>query len=137
MVVLTLLLSPAEGSAQDEKALEQLAGSRFVAGDVTGALDALNEMDAPRVDSVKVDGLVRSNRTLVNDYLGLRVGELFTAEKLKRLERRLDELPTASSGKVRFDPSADTTTVTPIVFEREPFPSAPMDWAPWVLGPCF
>lgn len=117
-------------STEDEATLKRLAESRFIIGDMKGALDALNEIDAPRVGTVKVEGLVRSNRTLVNDYLGLQPGELFTAEKLVRIERRLDELPVASSGKVRFDPEGKVATVTPIVFERAPFPTAPMDWLP-------
>lgn len=117
-------------SAEDEATLKRLAESRFSVGDMKGALDALNEIGAPRVGTVKVEGLVRSNRTLVNDYLGLQPGELFTAEKLARIERRLEELPVASSGKVRFDPIGGVATVTPIVFERAPFPTAPMDWLP-------
>ncbi len=98
-------------------------------GDMAGALDALNEIDSPRVDQVKIEGLVRSNRRQIHDYLGLKPGELLTAEKLERTRRRLEELPTSSSGKIRFDPIGGRATVTPIVFERQAYPTDLMDLA--------
>src|SRR5688572_13886763 len=126
--VLALLLCSRDGWAQQHKAqpdrderraLESAAEDRFVVGDMAGALDALNEIDSPRVDQVKIEGLVRSNRRQIHDYLGLKPGELLTAEKLERTRRRLEELPTSSSGKIRFDPIGGRATVTPIVFERQ------------------
>jgi hypothetical protein len=114
----------------DDRRIVSLAESRFVVGDVTGALDALNRIDLPRVSSVKVEGLVRAKRRVVTDYLGLQPGELFTAGKLAQTARRLEELPVASSGTVRFDPLGRVATVTPIVSERAPFPGAPVDWVP-------
>jgi hypothetical protein len=105
------------------------ADSLFVSGDVKSALDALNEVGEPHVGAVKVEGLVRSKRTQVYDYLDVRPGELLTAGKLSRLERRVDELPTASYGLARYDPIAGSATVTPIVFERDLFPTGMADLA--------
>ena len=136
--VVALLLCSRDGWAQQQKsqpdsdarrALESAAGDRFVVGDMAGALDALNEMDPPRIDQVKIEGLVRSNRRQINEYLGLKPGELLTAEKLERTRRRLEDLPTSSGGKIRFDPVGGRATVTPIVFERQAYPTDLMDLA--------
>jgi hypothetical protein len=115
---------------QEQQTWRALANSRFLTGDVEGALDALNQINEPRVANIKVEGLVRTKRLLVHEYLELEPGELFTAEKLSRLDRRINELPVASHGKVRYDPIAGTAIVAPIVFERDLAPSGLMGWSP-------
>lgn len=154
-VSVTLLLLPIHGLAQQQPEREErardgreislaerqewraLAISRFQTGDVKGALDALNIIGEPRVSSIKVEGLVRTRREVVNDYLDIEPGELLTAGKLARAERRLAELPVASSASVRYDPIAGNAAVTPIVFERKLLPQGPPDWAPVVVRAVF
>jgi hypothetical protein len=142
-VVLTasiLLVLPVAGSAQqqsEERVTPQerqmwrsIANARFLTGDVKGALDALNQIDEPRVGTIKIEGLVRTDRKLVTEYLGLETGELFTAEKLSRLDRRINELPAVSHGKVRYDPIDGRAIVRPVVYERDFMPSGLMGWSP-------
>ena len=141
LTLMTVLLLPSVGLAQqpsedrvitpqERQTWRALANSRFMTGDVEGALDALNQIDEPRVATIKVEGLVRTKRQLVHDYLELEPGELFTAAKLSRLNRRINELPAASHGKVRYDPIGGTAIVSPVVFERDLAPSGLMGWSP-------
>jgi surface antigen-like variable number repeat protein len=153
---LTLLLAPVSGTAQQQEegrgerqsraseisAAEReewrtLANGRFMTGDVKGALDALNKIGEPRVGSIKIEGLVRTNPQVVNEYLGLEPGELLTAKKLTRIERRLEELPVATSANVRYDPIGGSAHVTPIISERNPFPRGPLDWTPVAIRATF
>ena len=106
-------------------AIEATARARYLRGDLGGALDALNQLDEPRVRCLNVDGLLRTDRRVVIDYLGTRAGEVFTAEALARLTRRLADLSFVSATRLRFDPAPDgTTTITPIAMERSLLPKA-------------
>ena len=81
-------------------------------------------MSEPRVRCVNVDGLVRTGRTAIIEYLGIESGEVFTAEALARIEPPAGR-PVASRRRtrVRFDPAPDgTTTITPIVDGARMFP---------------
>lgn len=119
-----------ELSAEERLWWRTLAQSRFVTGDVKGALDALNVIGEPRIGDVRIDGLVRTKRRTGEDYLDLAPGELLTADGLTRAERRLAELPVATRTAVRYDTIAGSAIVRPIVFERDPFPATPLDWTP-------
>jgi hypothetical protein len=105
------------------------ARERYLAGDVKGALEAWNVTGTPRLHCVNVDGLVRTRRASVIDYLEMSAGDLLTAGTLGRLERRLGELPVGSRSQLRFDPTADgSTTLTPIVIERSLLPEGLYGW---------
>ena len=107
----------------DRQAIEATARARYLRGDLEGALDALNQLAEPRVRCLNVDGLVRTDRRVIIDYLGTRSGEVFTAEALARLTRRLEDLSFVSATRLRFDPAPDgTTTITPIAMERSMLP---------------
>ena len=51
-----------DASAADRMAIEATARARYLRGDLGGALDALNQLDKPRVRCLNVDGLVRTDR---------------------------------------------------------------------------
>lgn len=122
--------TPVHMTAAERAQWQRIARQRFVVGDVKSALDEWNRLSGPRVQCVNVDGLVRTRRRSVIDYLGTKSGEVLTSEAVSRLERRLSELPVASSTDLRFDPAPDgSTTITPIVIERSMVPSRPFGWA--------
>jgi hypothetical protein len=103
--------------------------TRYVVGDVKEALDEWNQLSGPRVQCVNVDGVVRTRRNAVIEYLGTESGEVLTAETVSRLERRLAEMPIASASHLRFDPEPDgSTTVTPILKERGLWPGGTFGW---------
>lgn len=130
---------PGADSAPGDRANAQaLARTRHVNGDLSGALDALNSVEEPRVRCVNVDGLVRTRRSAIIEYLGTRSGEVFTAEALARINRRIAELTFASRTPARFDPGSDgSTTVTPIVMERGVLPAGIYGWGAVAIRAAF
>lgn len=89
---------------QSEHTWRLLAGSRFLAGDPDGALDAWNHLSEPRIDLTRIDGLDRLGYAVVADQLGLQPGRLLTASGFRRARRRLGELPTLSDSRLSFRP---------------------------------
>jgi predicted double-glycine peptidase len=88
----------------DPYAWKVLATSRFVQNNRTGALDAWNEAGEPRLDLVRVDGLVRTRHRVIEQMLDVRSGELLTAESFARARRKLSELPVASATRLDYVP---------------------------------
>jgi hypothetical protein len=119
----TTVLSPQEKQRWRTEADQQVS-----AGDLKGSLNTLNLIGEPIVGSVKVEGLVRGDSEAVGEYLALQPGALFTAERLLRLERRLDELPIASKSTVGYQARAGSAVVTPVVSERDRVPTGVMTW---------
>jgi predicted double-glycine peptidase len=95
--------------ANDQATNELLAGARFLAGDLTGALEAWNRLDEPRVDLVTVDGLRRTSHAVAVDRLALEPRQLLTASVFVRAERRAAELPTLGSTELTYQPSVEGT----------------------------
>jgi hypothetical protein len=81
-----------------------LAGSRYLSGDVKGALDAWNRLDEPKTDLTRVDGLRRTRYEAVADQVDLPPGYLLTWDEYRRADRRLSELPAASQARLRLTP---------------------------------
>ena len=90
--------------ATDAHAWRLLATSRFVQDDRSGALDAWNHVDEPRVDLIRVDGLVRTRQRVVEDLLPVARNDVLTSEQLTRARRQLRELPSAASAELGFVP---------------------------------
>jgi hypothetical protein len=123
------LKSSGDVARTDRATLEATARARYLSGDLAGALEAWNQLAEPRIRCLNVDGLVRTDRRIVIDYLDRQEGEILTAEALARIDRRLDELTFASRTGVRFDPAPDgSSTVTPIVQERSMLPKGMGGW---------
>ena len=113
----------------DTEQWESLAAARFMAGDVRGALDAWNRVGQPRVRCLNIEGLVRTPRSVVIDYVDASAGEVLTSGDFTRMQHRLDELPIASSSRLRYDPAAGgATTITPIITERGLIPQGLQSW---------
>jgi hypothetical protein len=88
----------------DEHSWQLLATSRFLRDERLQALDAWNRVGAPRVDLVRVDGLVRTAHRVVERTLDLGTGDLLTAESFARARRRLAELPAAATTRLEYVP---------------------------------
>jgi hypothetical protein len=106
------------------------ANARFLVGDVDGALDELNDVGEPRVSEVKIEGRVRAKSDVLHDYVGIGPGDMLTPGRLSRLNRRMADLPVASSGSARYDLTTGSVVVRPVLFERDRFYASPADWAP-------
>ena len=88
----------------DALAWRLLATSRFVQDDRIGALDAWNHVGEPRVDLIRVDGLVRTRQRVVEDVLPIQRNEVLTQSAYVHARRQLRELPSASSTELTFVP---------------------------------
>jgi len=88
----------------DAHAWRLLATSRFVQDDGSGALDAWNHVGEPRVDLIRVDGLVRTRQRIVEQLLPVERNDVLTPERFVRARRQLRELPSAASAELTFVP---------------------------------
>ena len=88
----------------DAHAWRLLATSRFVQDDRSGALDAWNHVGEPRVDLIRVDGLVRTRQRIVERLLPVERNDVLTPERFVRARRQLRELPSAASADLTFVP---------------------------------
>ena len=88
----------------DAHAWRLLATSRFVQDDRSGALDAWNHVGEPRVDLIRVDGLVRTRQRIVEHLLPVERNDVLTPERFVRARRQLRELPSAASAELTFVP---------------------------------
>lgn len=109
----------------DTRAWKLLAGSRYLAGDTGGALDAWNAVSAPRTDLVKVDGLSSIRYRAVTNQLDLSTGEILTRRDFSIAQRRLHELPALSAARMSVRPTSEgVAQVDVAVLERSrPFAS--------------
>ena len=81
-----------------------LAGSRFLAGDIEGALAAWNHLSEPRADLTRIDGLTRIRYSAVAGQLDLPPGRLLTPRAFRQARRRLAELPAQMESRLSLRP---------------------------------
>ena len=107
----------------DAPAWRLLAASRFILGDLEGALRAWNRIGEPRIDLVRVDGLDRTFQTVVRDLLGLSPRTELTVAALRRAHHSIALLPAASATRVGYRPIAGgLAEIVAAVVERPRFP---------------
>jgi hypothetical protein len=91
------------------------------------ALDAWNRAGEPRVDLIRVDGLMRTRYRVVEQLLGIKTGQMLTRAALVRARRRLGDLP-SGAGAVDFVPQpAGLAEVRATVAERALVPRTVFD----------
>lgn len=117
----------------DAYAWRLLATSRFVQNDRDGALEAWNRVEEPRVDLIRIDGLVRTRPRIVERLLAISRAEVLTPQLFTMTRRRLRELPSASSAELEFVPvPSGRAEMRATVLER---PLVPDDrWSYVALG---
>jgi hypothetical protein len=91
-----------ESNAHDADAWRLLAASRYLSGNPAGALEAWNRTAEPRVDLVRVEGLVETPHRMVERLIDIRPASLLTRDTLIRGERRLSTLPSAAATRVSY-----------------------------------
>ena len=110
--------------AKDAYGWRLLGTSRFVQNNRSGALTAWNRVGEPRLDFVRVAGLERTRQRVVEDLIDARPGSIITSDFLLRSERRLRELPVASSGSLELVPTpGGLAEIRATIHERPVFPT--------------
>ena len=113
----------------DAYALDVLGASRFMLDDASGALRAWNQIDKPRLDLVRIDGVRRSRYQTLTEAIGLTPGSLLTSDDFVRAKHRVDELPDRASARIAVRPEDDGyATVDVVIAERRGRPHGWMDW---------
>jgi hypothetical protein len=104
-----------------------LATSRYLADDTDGALAAWNRIGEPEVDLVTTEGLDRTRPAVVSSRLGIRPRSHLLLSEWRRASRRLSDLPTLASARLRYRPvGSGRAEVTAAVVERPLLPSLPI-----------
>jgi len=107
-------LDPADPSGWD-----LLATSQFLEGRSTEALRSWSRLGRPTVDVVRVAGSTRTRHPVIAGLVDLRPRSTLTPGRLARAARRLDELPSAASTALRYQPVGDgSAAVEAAVAER-------------------
>jgi hypothetical protein len=89
----------------DAHAWRLLAASRFMQGDRGGALRAWNAIGEPHLGRVNLDLNGAMPAATVQQVLDLKIGEVLTADDLRRAQRRLNNLP-GMSARVGYTPGS-------------------------------
>ena len=102
----TLAAAAVRLNPADSYAWKLLGTARYVSDRPADALAAWNHTGEPRVDLIRVQGLSRTRQRVVEDAMGVRVGEVLRPEILARARRRLSEVPAFALASVRYTPTA-------------------------------
>jgi hypothetical protein len=107
----------------DAHARELLATSRYLSGDLLGALDAWTPAGEPRIDVISIHGAERTHHPVVVAAAGLQPRKVQTSEAFGRALRRVQALPVASSARMQYEPlDGGLARVDVSLSERDPFP---------------
>lgn len=107
----------------DRHARELLATSRYLAGDLMGALDAWTPVGEPRIDTITVHGAERTPHPVVVKAAGLQPRQVLTSEGYRRALRRVQALPVAASARMQYEPlDGGLARVGVSLGERQPYP---------------
>jgi hypothetical protein len=104
-----------------------LAGSRFLLGDVEGALHAWNHLSEPRADLTRIDGLARIRYSSVACQLDLPPGRLLTPQAFRQARRRLAEVPAQLESRLSLKPMPEGTAQVGVTLLERP----PVFGGPW------
>jgi hypothetical protein len=116
----------------DEYAWDVLGSSRFVQGDVRGAIQAWNAIQRPQLDSVAIDGLGRMRYASLATSLPLEANRVVRAGDFALAARRLDEHPAFVATRLGLTPDDEGWAVARVaVVERA---AAPRGWAQWSVA---
>lgn len=111
---------------EDAYARQLLATSRYLAGDVTGALEAWQHEGEPRIDTVDIHGAERTPQPVVARAAGLQPRQVLTPDAFGRALRRLRGLPVASNARMRYEPLDGGLARVDIFLDERPV--APTGW---------
>jgi hypothetical protein len=116
----------------DRHAWQIVATSRYLNGNLTGALEAWNRVGEPRTDLVAVTGTDRTPHQVVVNLVDLPPRELLTADAFVRAQRRLNELPVSNEATLRYEPTGEgRAAVGAVIKERRLLPNDRIEWGAW------
>jgi hypothetical protein len=91
-------------ASQDAQAWQLVAISRYLMGDLTGALEAWNRTGDPRIDTIDIFGAERVPGPVVVRATGLQIRQVLTPDAFGRARRRLDGLPVVWNARMNYEP---------------------------------
>ncbi len=91
-------------AATDAAAWQLLGNTRYLSGDLMGALDAWNHVGEPRLDTTDIHGAERTRQPVVARTAGMQPQEKLTSGAFGRALRRLHDLPVASNARMTYEP---------------------------------
>jgi hypothetical protein len=125
----TLAVRALDRMPRDETAWELLATSRYLQGNLLGALEAWNQIGRPRTDVVRIEGVNRIDHPVIVRRAGLEPREPITPEDFARAQRRLAELPTIKNVALNYLPREDgSADVRAAMSERSVLPHGLLGW---------
>jgi hypothetical protein len=86
----------------DSLGWQLLASSRYLTGNMDGALRAWNTIGRPRVDIVQVDGSHRVRFGVIANAIGVPDGAMLTPGRLALANRRVADIPALARAQVRY-----------------------------------
>ncbi|MEO5761748.1 MAG: cysteine peptidase family C39 domain-containing protein [Vicinamibacteria bacterium] len=98
-------LEASKRDATDKENWRLLGAALYLDNRPLEALAAWNHIDEPRVDGVKIEGLLRTRQDVATAALRLRPRDVLTRQRIEHAERRLSELPTSGRSKIAYQPS--------------------------------
>ena len=91
-------------SPGDESGWHLLAASRYLTGDLEGALAAWNELGRPTIDLIRVDGSRKIRYREIADAASLTSGSVLTPARLVLSQRRVSSVPALRRATVGYQP---------------------------------
>lgn len=88
----------------DQQAWQLLATSRYLTGDLDGALEAWNQAGRPIIDLVRIDGVRRIRFQSISGAISLTHGTMLTPARLALARRRVADVPGLHRGVLEFQP---------------------------------
>lgn len=95
----------AERDPGDTENWRLLGASLYLSDAPRPALAAWSRIDEPRIDRIQIDGLVRTRQDIATAVVGLRPRDVLTVQSIGLAQRRIDQWPSASGGKVIYQPA--------------------------------
>ena len=114
----------------DAYAWQLVATSRYLLGDLTGALDAWNRTGDPHIDVVDIQGAGRTRQPVIADAAGLLPRQVLTPEAFGLALRRVRDLPVASGARMSYESLDGGLAKVNVFFDERPL--VPRGWVTFV-----
>ncbi len=104
----------------DPYAWDVLGSSRYMLGDLAGALAAWNRIGKPRVNLVNIQGVHRTRYQLISEAVALPINSMLTPERFGLAARRVKDLPDQSGALVTYRLEPDGYATVDITILEQP-----------------
>ena len=121
-----LALSAVRLAPDDTYAWQLVATSRYLMGDLSGALAAWNHTGDPHIDAVDIQGAGRTRQPVVARAAGLEPRQVLTPEAFGLALRRVGEVPAASNARMSYESLDGGLAKVNVFFDERPL--VPSGW---------